>query len=66
MGCTEGEVQINEELENIKNNQIGEYSNWNEKYTSRLNNAEEWINEVEDSSGNHWCITEKKRKVRMV
>lgn len=27
LGMYRGEVQINEELENIKNNQIGEYSN---------------------------------------
>ena len=41
-------------------NTVTEVKNTLKGSSSRINEAEEWINELEMSGRNHWCRTNKK------
>ena len=51
-----------EELENIKRNWIITKEKNTLERINRLNDTEEWISELEDSSGNYYSWTEENKK----
>ena len=68
-GCTEWEIEVfNEELKNIKNNQtklkntIIEMKNSPERINNGLNEAEEWISELDNRVVGITAVEQKKKE----